>query len=63
VGKLWCGKFTPSAGWVVRKSGANQPEMEAIQTRDFCVAKPATLRADRPDPSLRKVGLLGMTRS
>ena len=34
---------------------------EAIQTRDYCVAKNATLRADRPDPSLRKSGLLGMT--
>jgi len=35
--------------------------MEAIQTRDHCVAKNATLRADRPDPSLRNVDLLRMT--
>lgn len=38
-----------------------QFDKEAIQTRDYCVAKNATLRADRPDPSLRKSGLLGMT--
>jgi len=40
--------------------------MEAIQTRDHCVAaflnkSRATLRADRPDPSLRNVDLLRMT--
>jgi hypothetical protein len=35
-------------------------EMDAIQTRDCCVA-PATLRADRSDPSLRKGSLLRMT--
>jgi hypothetical protein len=34
---------------------------EAIQTRDYCVAKNATHRADRPDPSLRKERMLGMT--
>jgi hypothetical protein len=42
---------------------------EASQTRDYCVAKNATLRlrsgqaprAARPDPSLRKERLLGMT--
>jgi len=27
---------------------------EAIQTRDYCVANNATLRADRPDPSRDK---------
>jgi hypothetical protein len=27
--------------------------MEASQTRDYCVAKYATHRAARPDPSLR----------
>jgi hypothetical protein len=27
---------------------------EAIQTRDYCVAKDATLRADRSDPSAGK---------
>jgi hypothetical protein len=36
-------------------------EKEASQTRDCCVAKAATLRAARPDPSLRKSGWLGMT--
>jgi hypothetical protein len=35
--------------------------MEASQTRDYCVAKSATLRAARPDPSLCKKRLLGMT--
>jgi hypothetical protein len=35
--------------------------MEASQTRDYCVAKNATLRAARLDPSLRKKRLLGMT--
>jgi len=38
-----------------------QFEKEASQTRDFCVAKDATLRAARPDPSLRKTRLLRMT--
>ena len=34
---------------------------EASQTRDYCVAKNATLRAARPDPSLRKKRLFRMT--
>jgi hypothetical protein len=34
---------------------------EASQTRDYCVAKSATLRAARPDPSRRKERLLRMT--
>jgi ribosomal protein S12 len=34
---------------------------EASQTRDFCVARNATHRAARPDPSLRKKRLLRMT--
>jgi hypothetical protein len=34
---------------------------EASQTRDYCVAKYATQRAARPDPSLRNERLLGMT--
>jgi hypothetical protein len=34
---------------------------EASQTRDYCVAKNATHRAARPDPSLRKKRLLRMT--
>ena len=33
----------------------------ASQTRDCCVAKNATRRAARPDPSLREERLLGMT--
>jgi len=35
--------------------------MEASQTRDYCVAKNATLRAARPDSCLRKERLFGMT--
>jgi hypothetical protein len=35
--------------------------VDASQTRDYCVAKNATLRAARPDPSRRKKRLLGMT--
>src|SRR3989475_5137940 len=34
---------------------------EASQTRDYCVERNATLRAARPDPSLRKERLLRMT--
>ena len=34
---------------------------EASQTRDYCVAKNATLRAARPDSSPRKERLFGMT--
>jgi hypothetical protein len=33
---------------------AGQLEKEASQTRDYGVAKGATQRAARPDPSLRK---------
>jgi hypothetical protein len=36
-------------------------DREASQTRDYCVAKYATQRAARPDPSLRKERLLRMT--
>ena len=35
--------------------------MEASRTRDYCVAKYATLRAARSDPSLRNERLFGMT--
>jgi len=38
-----------------------QVDKEVSQTRDYDVAKTATLRAARPDPSLRKGRLLGMT--
>jgi hypothetical protein len=34
---------------------------EASQPRDWTAAKCAAVRAARPDPSLRKRGLLGMT--
>jgi hypothetical protein len=34
---------------------------DASQTRDYCVAKNATHRAARPDPSLRKKRLFRMT--
>jgi hypothetical protein len=37
-------------------------DREASQTRDYCVAKNATHRAARLDPSLRKERLLRMTR-
>jgi len=40
---------------------AAQFNKEASQARDYCVAEYATLRAARPDPSLRKERLLGMT--
>jgi hypothetical protein len=39
----------------------SQFDREASQTRDGCVAENATLRAARPDPSLRKERWLGMT--
>ncbi len=38
-----------------------QLDNDASQTRDYCVAKNATLRAARPDPSLRKECLFRMT--
>jgi hypothetical protein len=38
-----------------------QSYKEASQTRDYCVAKNATHRAARPDPSLRKERLFRMT--
>jgi hypothetical protein len=37
-----------------------QFDKEASQTRDYCVANNATLRAARPDPSLRKERLFRM---
>jgi len=40
---------------------AGQVDMEASQTREYCVAKNATLRAARPDSSRRKERLFGMT--
>jgi len=38
-----------------------QFDKEASQTRDYCVAKDATQRAARLDPSLRKKRLFRMT--
>jgi hypothetical protein len=38
-----------------------QFDKEASQTRDYWVAKNATRRAARPDSSLRKERLFGMT--
>ena len=38
-----------------------QFEKEASQTRDYCLAKNATPRVARPDPSVRKERLLRMT--
>jgi hypothetical protein len=48
------------------KSAAEWPDhkrshKEASQARDYCVAKNATLRAARPDPSPRKERSLRMT--
>jgi len=43
------------------RRGVGQFDKEASQTRDYWVAENATLRAARPDPSLRKDGLLRMT--
>lgn len=37
-----------------------EPDKDAIQRREHCVAKGATRCANRPDPSLRKERLLGM---
>src|SRR5207249_9969161 len=45
--------------WVQeRKRAVVQFGKEASKTRDYCVARNATLRAARPDPSLRKERLL-----
>jgi hypothetical protein len=38
-----------------------QLDKDATQTRDYCVAKSATHRAARPDPSRREERLLRMT--
>jgi hypothetical protein len=38
-----------------------QSDKEASQTRDYCAAKNAALRAARPDSSRRKERLFGMT--
>ena len=50
-----------SSAPLVVSSGLVQFDKEASQTRDYCVAKNATLRAARPDPSLRKERLFRMT--
>jgi hypothetical protein len=44
-----------------RARNGHYPAREANQTRDYCVAKNATHRAARADPSLRKERLVGMT--
>jgi len=59
--KMHAGCSSAKAGPYLRFSVVVQFEKEASQTRDFCVAKDATLRAARPDPSLRKNRLLRMT--
>jgi hypothetical protein len=41
--------------------GSSAVSKDASQTRDCCVARDATLRAARPDPSLRKNRLFRMT--
>jgi len=50
-----------SSGCLTPESYPVDANREASQTRDYCVAKYATHRAARPDPSLRKERLLGMT--
>src|SRR6266852_5378969 len=47
--------------WQVGRHVVAGFEKEASQTRDYCVANSATLRAARPDPSRRKERLLRMT--
>ena len=47
--------------WLAESPVAVQFDKETSQTRDDWVAKNATLRAARPDPSLRKERLLRMT--
>ena len=42
-------------------AGSGAVDKEASQTRDYCVAKNATRRAARSDPSLRKERLFRMT--
>jgi hypothetical protein len=53
--------YTQEPGGGRRQRVVVQVEREAIRTRDYCVAKNATLCAARPDPSLRKERLLRMT--
>jgi hypothetical protein len=48
-------------GNVGELAAVGQLYREASQTRDYCVAKIATQRAARPDSSLRKERLFGMT--
>jgi hypothetical protein len=48
----------PARASEIEKLGSDN---EASRSRDYCVAKYATHRAARPDPSLRKERLLGMT--
>jgi hypothetical protein len=50
-----------SGGKGRRSLSGLEPDKDAIQPREYCVAKSAMHRADRPDPSPRKVRLLGMT--
>lgn len=51
----------PAKGQQKRTKVVGQLDKEASQTRDYCVAKNATDRAARPDPSPRKERLLRMT--
>ena len=50
-----------SSGWLSPDGYPADGDRDASQTRDYCVAKNATHRAARLDPSLRKERLLGMT--
>ena len=55
------GEMDPRIGCLTRGAYPVDGDRDASQTRDYCVAKNATHRAARPDPSLRKERLLGMT--
>ena len=57
----WIFPFYPGRGEPPRPQVVVQFGKDASQTRDYCVAKNATRRAARPDPSLRKERLFRMT--
>ena len=57
-GERW---MRAAGGWLSPDGYPADGDRDASQTRDYCVAKNATHRAARLDPSLRKERLLGMT--
>ena len=55
VAKQQYAQWAPDKVGIIERVGTEYTEdKEASQTRDCCVAKNATLRAARPDPSQRK---------